>query len=1339
LFNQERLVWRYAVGNPDQKLYDWLQAIDLSRVAISAALDEHGKLGPVGGMDIAKPLAAFEQAAKLGGPRVLIVSDQQAEILDGDPRLDPGAFPLRIIKAPTLTKAIESLYEDDGPRHAIRESERAACSTLELLDRTAPLVQPQGKRLYQELPLLHQVKKERLPRLRRPTTGDDGGDDDPKDHRLGAAAILRWEEELRDERVAYERHKVEEAFNDNSRTFHRAKSEVPRFVVTAPPGGGKTTLVRVLAYRAAVGELTLRGFRLLPARVRLRVWEKWAVKANQPESGLPEYLAEYCYKDLHLQPSPTHKQWRRWLERGDVLLLFDGLDEINGEAEFEATLRSTLAAFPRCPTIITCRTVSFEQHKALCEELPVFTLDGLDDRGRDAYVRAYPAQQANFDASKLIEQLNRQTAMRPLAANPLLLMLICFVVDDRKGTALPATRTELFDLAVSRLLRGPKKRVKVTYPGGKRDLRLIRKRRIVERSALELFAGQDRKRLLTFDEETVVDSLTRAVKIEGLGSAADVADALLDDLVHNSGLLRGDEDAGYFFLHLVIQEFLAASALARRVQARGWDVMLGLGTTRRTVREWVDKKAWDPRWREVVCMLTGRLASRRSSIDPPSADRARGLRTPPSARLDVSTRSSGQSKIDAALDAPEFLLRMLGDPKPTATNPEGDDAFYHRLALAATAMAEIPGSERENLSETISTLTARVFAYWWREWRNSTAAAYAALGRALPSLALVNAEVPAKRPPDEWDRVEQGKADLQTPAMPLLRRAAELLRDPDADVRRAAAEAVGGMGAAAATEPILDQIVALMRDLDPYVRAATTMVGPMGAAAATEPFLDQIVALMRDGNRWVGAEAALAVGAMGAAAATEPILEQIVALLRDGNEWPQFAALDAVRGMGAAAATDRFLDQIIALLRGPGWRVPEAAAYAVGGMGASAATERFLAQIAGLLCGPEWGKRAHALHAVRGMGAAAATEQFLAQIVALLRDPESAVRYVAAWAMGYMGAAAATEPILAQIIALLRDPDADVQGAAAYAVGRMGAAAATERFVDQIVALLRDPDSAVRAAAAEAVSGMAAAAATEPILGQIVVLLRDPERNVRVAAAKAVGRTGAAAATEPILDQIVALLRDPDDEVQRATETAVRGMGAAAATERFLDRIVALLRDRKWGVREAATRAVARLGAAAATEPILDQIVTLLRDRKSCVREAAARAVGVMGAAAATEPILDQIVALLRDPEFAVRRAAVRAVGDMAATAATERFLDQIVALLRDPDSAVRSAAARAVGGMGATAATGPVLDEIVALLRDPVRDVRSAAAGATGRFHAEGLRLFANPWRAVSVEELGR
>lgn len=86
---------------------------------------------------------------------------------------------------------------------------------------------------------------------------------------------------------------------------------------------------------------------------------------------------------------PTAEQWR---QRGDVLLLLDGLDEIAGHQAFLAALKTALTLFTDCLTVLTCRTVSFEQHRALCPDFPVFILAGLDDDKRDAYIRVFPAE-----------------------------------------------------------------------------------------------------------------------------------------------------------------------------------------------------------------------------------------------------------------------------------------------------------------------------------------------------------------------------------------------------------------------------------------------------------------------------------------------------------------------------------------------------------------------------------------------------------------------------------------------------------------------------------------------------------------------------------------------------------------------------------------------------------------------------------------------------------------------------------------------------------------------------------------------------------------------------------
>ena len=94
-----------------------------------------------------------------------------------------------------------------------------------------------------------------------------------------------------------------------------------------------------------------------------------------------------------------------------------------------------------------------------------------------------------------------------------------------------------------------------------------------------------------------------------------------------------------------------------------------------------------------------------------------------------------------------------------------------------------------------------------------------------------------------------------------------MLRDAEWRVRGAAAEAVGRLGAAAATEPFLAALAALLRDAEGDVRgAAAHAVRRLGAAAATEPFLAALAALSRDAEwdvRRIAAEALAQLMAQG--------------------------------------------------------------------------------------------------------------------------------------------------------------------------------------------------------------------------------------------------------------------------------------------------------------------------------------------------------------------------------------------------------------------------------------------------------------------------------------------
>lgn len=653
-----------------------LRPLEIASISGTAAIAADGALRKVGGL-WQKLGAATIDLARRGLLRTVVVAAEQDDV--PPEYLSDDAELLQVLRAQTVQDALRQLQDQFQPRRAVQQYEHEHSQYLEILDKTAPIAAH-----YQVLPLLRAVKRERLPRAAA-TTPEALPQQEARLQRLRGSDIARWEETLREEQVSYTPLSLEHAFLPLQPMGPEEPRPAPRLVVLGPPGCGKTTLTQYLAWRAAQNELDALGRSLVPARVRLREWEAWVTQTTTPERGLAAYLA-MRYQDL--SNAPTADDWRRWLHRGEVLLLLDGLDEIEEKPAFLSVLKTALRLFQTCPTVITCRTVSFDQHQSLCPDFTVFTLAGLEESQRDAFIRAFPAAHPEqYEPEAVLRQLRANPTMSPLAANPLLLSIMCYVVDHARSPVLPTTRGELYRKALETLLAHTLRRVEVQYPGEKPAIE--EKFSIAQRAALYVFLQEEHR--LTFTGEELRHAFRRALSAEGYAeeAVAPWANAFRTDFIHNSGILRGNVEQGFFFLHLTVHEFLAAAAIAHIVNEEGWETRLERSGKGVTLRQLVDLKAWDPRWQEVITFLSGQLTD------------------------------------------PLPVLTLL-------TAEKRDDMFRHRLALAARCLPELREVNTKGSGAMVERITTAAFSFWLQHETKGTAATVPHFTRALPALGQVN-------------------------------------------------------------------------------------------------------------------------------------------------------------------------------------------------------------------------------------------------------------------------------------------------------------------------------------------------------------------------------------------------------------------------------------------------------------------------------------------------------------------------------------------------------------------------------------------------------------------------
>lgn len=351
---------------------------------------------------------------------------------------------------------------------------------------------------------------------------------------------------------------------------YQAITEHKRLMVLGAPGAGKSMLLRYIALSYAEGRLTNLPKQPVPILLELN-------RLNKSDASIKDKLIEIL--DLHNFPN-AHNFVEMALKSGTVMLLFDGLDEVNTQERQRVInkINDSLDKYPQCRVVITCRIAVY--HNELAEKIDQ-TLEMIDFNEQQIQAFLVPWQK-DMPASKSIKQLIHTLHERPrimqLAGNPLLLTIIAYLYTDTTFV-LPHSRAEFYTEATKALLELWKIEHN-RYKAASKQAVLRRLALFNQDSGAE--SKQDRR---SIDLKAVLAQVKQV--LPDLNLTNNDVEPLLDEIVERSGLLLViDGGERYQFAHLTLQEFFAALALRNDADQLLTRFKADQDTWRETVKIW---------------------------------------------------------------------------------------------------------------------------------------------------------------------------------------------------------------------------------------------------------------------------------------------------------------------------------------------------------------------------------------------------------------------------------------------------------------------------------------------------------------------------------------------------------------------------------------------------------------------------------------------------------------------------------------------------------------------------------------------------------------------------------
>lgn len=336
--------------------------------------------------------------------------------------------------------------------------------------------------------------------------------------------------------------KVLDTFDQKQMDVLKAILQYDKVVVLGDPGSGKSMLCKNILFNYGVENF---GSSLIPVLLELH-------RLNDNDQNIEELLQD----ELARNDFPNAKSFiQNNLKQGNLLLLFDGYDEINSRQRYQITekILDFMDVYEKCHFVITSRIAVYNNEFAAAVDKTLEMVDFNQQQIR-TFLQSWGT---DMPVDKSIDQLMLTLQERPrimrMATNPLILTIIAYLYTDTPHK-FPHSRGEFYEMATDVLL----KQWHVKHNNyDSRDKALILQHLALVNQDNARGNNDDRKLIHYAKAKEEIEKI-----LPRMNQDIENVQFIIDEIIERSGLLLSVDGGEYYqFGHLTMQEYYCAKQL----------------------------------------------------------------------------------------------------------------------------------------------------------------------------------------------------------------------------------------------------------------------------------------------------------------------------------------------------------------------------------------------------------------------------------------------------------------------------------------------------------------------------------------------------------------------------------------------------------------------------------------------------------------------------------------------------------------------------------------------------------------------------------------------------------